>query len=69
MIQPFVNDKKWGYRDGDKVIIPCKYEKAQPYNDGIAWVRSDAGWGAINLAEEVVIPFMYRKRPKLRQAF
>jgi hypothetical protein len=59
MIQPFVNDKKWGYRDGDKVIIPCKYEKAQPYNDGIAWVRCNACWGAINLAEEVVIPFMY----------
>ncbi|MFE9919063.1 WG repeat-containing protein [Micromonospora sp. NPDC005553] len=53
----------WGYtsQDGD-VVVPARYAEAQPFHDGLAWVRrpdSDR-WSLINLLGTTVIPPSFR---------
>ncbi|MEU8330142.1 WG repeat-containing protein [Micromonospora sp. NPDC048839] len=53
----------WGYtgQDGDQVI-PARYAEAQPFHDGLAWVRrpDTDRWSLINLLGTTVIPPSYR---------
>jgi hypothetical protein len=40
---------KWGYCNAQKkIIIPCQYEDARPFANGVAWVLSQKKWGLIN---------------------
>nr|WP_244218725.1 WG repeat-containing protein [Micromonospora arida] len=53
----------WGYtsQDGD-MVVPARYAEAQPFHDGLAWVRrpdSDR-WSLINLLGTTVIPPSFR---------
>lgn len=61
--QPDRDGPLWGYLDhaGD-VVIPARYAEAQPFHDGLAWVRrSDTDrWSLINLLGTTVIPPSYR---------
>ncbi|WP_233583664.1 WG repeat-containing protein, partial [Micromonospora sp. CV4] len=53
----------WGYTDpeGD-LVIPARYAEAQPFHDGLAWVRrpDTDRWSLINLLGTTVIPPTYR---------
>ncbi|WP_308194465.1 WG repeat-containing protein [Micromonospora cabrerizensis] len=53
----------WGYTgpDGD-LVIPARYAEAQPFHDGLAWVRrpDTDRWSLINLLGTTVIPPSYR---------
>lgn len=54
---PVVQDGKWGFIDssGDLAIAPG-FERAWPFYDGLALVRSDGLYGYIDRAGHVVIP-------------
>lgn len=53
----------WGYtsQDGD-LVIPARYAEAQPFHDGLAWVRrpDTDRWSLINLLGTTVIPPSFR---------
>ena len=47
-----------GYRekDTDRLLIPERFEVAQPFSEGLAAVRIDGQWGYIDATGKVVIP-------------
>lgn len=53
----------WGYTgpDGD-LVVPARYAEAQPFHDGLAWVRrpDTDRWSLINLLGTTVIPPSFR---------
>ena len=51
---------KWGYidRSGDR-IIPCIYDDAKRFSEGLAAVKKGIYWGYINKKGETVIPFRH----------
>ncbi|WP_258401715.1 WG repeat-containing protein, partial [Micromonospora noduli] len=53
----------WGYtsQDGD-MVVPARYAEAQPFHDGLAWVRrpDTDRWSLINLLGTTVIPPSFR---------
>ena len=56
-----VDNALWGFVDmatGEEVI-PLTYSFAQPFRDGIAVVRKDVLWGAIDKRGDVVVPFIH----------
>ncbi|MEU4334038.1 WG repeat-containing protein [Micromonospora lupini] len=61
--QPDRDGPLWGYTDhvGD-LVIPARYAEAQPFHDGLAWVRrpDTDRWSLINLLGTTVIPPSYR---------
>ena len=51
------SDGLWGYVDKTgKVVIPCEWEKAGDFNNGIASVRRDRKYGCINTFGQIIIP-------------
>ena len=47
----------YGFLDSNaKVIVAAKYDEAQPFSEGLAWVRSGNKWGAIDHQGSLVIP-------------
>jgi hypothetical protein len=54
---PFEQDNLWGYKnDKGEVVIPPRYEVAQPFSpEGIAAVADGSGWAYINPKGGVVI--------------
>ncbi|WP_406071831.1 WG repeat-containing protein [Micromonospora sp. NBC_01638] len=53
----------WGYTGpGGELVIPARYAEAQPFHDGLAWVRrpDTDRWSLINLLGTTVIPPTYR---------
>lgn len=53
----------WGYTGQDgEMVIPARYAEAQPFHDGLAWVRrpDTDRWSLINLLGTTVIPPSYR---------
>ncbi|MEW1587754.1 WG repeat-containing protein, partial [Micromonospora vinacea] len=53
----------WGYTSQDgEVVIPARYAEAQPFHDGLAWVRrpDTDRWSLINLLGTTVIPPSFR---------
>ncbi|MGC4770682.1 WG repeat-containing protein [Micromonospora sp. DT44] len=61
--QPDRDGPLWGYTDqaGD-VAVPARYAEAQPFHDGLAWVRrpDTDRWSLINMLGTTVIPPTYR---------
>ncbi|MFF5216205.1 WG repeat-containing protein [Micromonospora sp. NPDC000442] len=57
----------WGYADADgDMVVPARYAEAQPFRDGLAWVRGPQSdrWSLINLAGETVLgPTYLAARP------
>lgn len=41
------------------MVIPCQYEDALFFSDGIAIVCQEGKYGAINKIGEMIIPFQY----------
>ncbi|MBR4406292.1 MAG: WG repeat-containing protein, partial [Bacteroidaceae bacterium] len=59
-IHPFKSDdKKWGYKKDNKIIIEPLYQGAMPFHDDICWVKQIA-WGAIDIKKNNIIPFIYK---------
>jgi hypothetical protein len=61
--QPERDGPLWGYTDqaGD-VAVPARYAEAQPFHDGLAWVRrpDTDRWSLINMLGTTVIPPSFR---------
>lgn len=53
---------KWGYVDtSGNVVIPCIYNAAWPFSDGMALVEDDSGKrGYIDKAGRVIVPCIYK---------
>lgn len=50
-IIPYRNKDLWGYADSDKeILIPCKFERAEPFSENRAIVRDGSLWGLIDTA-------------------
>nr|WP_239096924.1 WG repeat-containing protein [Micromonospora phaseoli] len=52
----------WGYADAEgDMVVPARYAEAQPFRDGLAWVRGPQTdrWSLIDLAGETVIEPAY----------
>ncbi|MEV4822893.1 WG repeat-containing protein [Micromonospora sp. NPDC049274] len=61
--QPDRDGPLWGYTDhAGELVIPARYAEAQPFHDGLAWVRrpDTDRWSLINLLGTTVIPPSYR---------
>lgn len=63
-LYPFEDDNgKYGYIDKTgKVVIPCEWDDANPFFEGLAGVRdSNKKWGFINKSGNLVIPCKWDK--------
>lgn len=56
-----VKDKDFGYvdRNGVECTAPL-YLDARPFREGLAWVRTDEGWGVLEIPEHVLSGDTYR---------
>jgi len=57
-----MDNYKIGFADKTgKVVIPCNYDMARDFHEGLAAVASyDKGWGYIDESGNMVIPYRYR---------
>ena len=46
-----------------KIIVPCKYDNALFFHDGLAAVSLENKWGFVDLAGKLVIPLQYDRVP------
>ena len=46
------------HEDGEE-IIPCKYEEARDFSEGLARAKSKEGWGFVNEDGEEIISCKY----------
>ncbi|MCZ7476723.1 WG repeat-containing protein [Micromonospora sp. WMMC273] len=70
-VVPFSDGLSWVSMDGKSrwmavdrmniVKIPPGYEEARPFRNGLAAVRQNGGWGAVDLTGEVVVPTRYHR--------
>jgi hypothetical protein len=52
--------KRWGYKDSTgAIVIPCKYQDANPFREGFASVKFNNRWGFINKTGKEITPFKY----------
>src|SRR5262245_51978711 len=57
---PYRKGAKWGYSDPKKqLVIPARYDSAQPFAEGLAAVKRDAKWGYVDETGKEVIPVKY----------
>ena len=47
---------KYGYVSGGKLVIPCQFDDARSFSEGIATVKIEKKWGFINTIGKLVIP-------------
>lgn len=40
-------------------IVPCKYDNARDFSEGVAAVEGDGGWGFIDKDNNIIIPFKF----------
>ena len=54
-------NEKYGYIDKEtgEMIIPCKYDLALPFFEGLALVRLERNWKFIDNSDKEVFPFKY----------
>ena len=60
-LMPIRHNDKEGYIDKTgKIVIPCSFEDAEEFNEGIAWVsKGYMKWGCIDKNGQTVVPFIY----------
>ena len=57
---PVVKDKKYGYVNTyGKEVIPCIYDKAFPFKNGLACVSKENKYGYIDKEGNLIIPLIY----------
>ena len=54
---------KWGYKERKtgEMVIPCKYDKAFDFHNGLAAVKLNEKWGYIDKTGVIAVPFKYDK--------
>lgn len=53
---------EYGFEDNKgNLIIPCKYEDAFNFSEGLAAAKLNGKWGFIDASDKVVIPFIYER--------
>ena len=51
---------KWGFIDKQgNTVIPCKYDGAESFSEGLAAVKLNGKWGFIDKQGNMVLPFKY----------
>jgi serine/threonine-protein kinase len=50
---------KYGYVSGGKLVIPCQFDHASGFSEGIATVKIEKKWGFINTIGKLVIPYQF----------
>ena len=59
---PYRKGDKWGYCDKNKkIVLPCKYDDAKIFSEGLAAVKKDKMWGYINKKGKEIISYIYYK--------
>lgn len=59
---PYLKGKRWGYvNTQQEIIIPCMYDYAYPFSEGVALVELQQKFGYINTKGQVVVPIEYAK--------
>jgi hypothetical protein len=54
----YTKDYKRGFINTQgEFVIPCKYEDARDFSQGLAWVQLNNKWGCIDKEGKVVVPF------------
>ena len=68
LLIPYRKGDKWGFCTKDKkIVIPCTYDDARRFYDGLAWVRKkdettgENECGYINKKGEIIIPCKYNR--------
>jgi hypothetical protein len=58
---PFSESDIWGYRDATtgKIVIPAKYDEAEPFNEGLAAVRLKDKCGLIDTSGKEITLVKY----------
>ncbi len=61
MLHVLLKDGRFGFADSDgNIIIPCIYNLAWMFSEGLASVQDDIGkWGFIDTKGEIIIPCKY----------
>lgn len=61
-LAPVLRAGKWGFINSTgKLIIPCIYDYADEFSDGLAVVKDNGKYGYIDLKGELVIPCKYNE--------
>jgi PPM family protein phosphatase len=48
-LSPIEKDGKWGFvNKAEQIMIPCEYEKAYGFHEGLAFVKINEGWAVID---------------------
>lgn len=59
---PYLKNKRWGFVNRERaIIVPCMYDYAYPFSEGLALVEMNRKYGYIDTKGKVVIPFKYDK--------
>lgn len=57
-----IDNGKYGYFDvNGRIVIPCIYDYAEEFKDGIAKVELNGKWGLINTKGKFIIPCKYER--------
>lgn len=59
-LTPKEKSKKWGFANGQgKMVIKARYDKVEPFSEGLALVMKDGKYGFINESGDLVIEMKY----------
>ncbi len=68
-ILPYRKDHLWGYCTPEKkIVIPCQYDRTMEFVNGIAIVKRDGKYGAINPSGEIITPIKWESFPAVEEA-
>lgn len=59
-LEPFSNDGKFGFKKGNKVPVPAKYDYALHFSSGLAAVKQNGKWGFIDTTGALKIPIKFQ---------
>lgn len=60
LLIPYYENGRWGFCDKNKnIIIPCQYQEASFFYNGLAPVVKDYKYGYIDKKGNVIVPFIY----------
>lgn len=61
MLTPFKDEETgdYGYRDGERVVIPPEFDEVAAFEHGVAVARRMHSYGLIDVSGDVLLPFEY----------
>lgn len=59
-LMPVKKNKNWGYANlSGKIVVPCKYEDAQSYENGFALIREKGLYGMLDTTGKTIVAPLY----------